>query len=359
MPEYIEYKDSIAFHPGYYVKELIEESGMTQEDYAKRLGTTPKNLSLLVRGEQSLSVEMASKLSKMLGTSMSYWLNLQNAYDEMLARIASDEEMLEEKAILKQLGYDYFRDHFGLPALPRKLEEQVAHVRGFLKVASLTVLRNRDLAISFRGTLESGDEANVIKANAMTQIAVNKALTVEAPKFNKAQFGDTVDFLLTQTCNHKGFYPLIKERLLKAGVIFVVLPNLPGSMVNGATKKIGDNVLLMVNDRHRYADSFWFTLLHEVGHVMHGDYGISCQSDSGGREDAADEYARDKLVDSVMYSEFIQAGDFSAYAVRAFAERIGRDPGIVVGRLQKDGYVRYNDSSLNLLRCQYRVKVVG
>ena len=136
MPEYIEYKDSIAFHPGYYVKELIEESGMTQEDYAKRLGTTPKNLSLLVRGEQSLSVEMASKLAKMLGTSMSYWLNLQNAYDEMLATMASDKEMLEEKAILKQLGYGYFRDHFGLPALPRKLEEQVVCVRGFLKIAS-------------------------------------------------------------------------------------------------------------------------------------------------------------------------------------------------------------------------------
>ena len=48
MSNYMEYNDKIAFHPGYYIKEIIEESGLTQEDFAKRLDTTPKNLSLLV-----------------------------------------------------------------------------------------------------------------------------------------------------------------------------------------------------------------------------------------------------------------------------------------------------------------------
>ena len=53
MSNYIEYKDTIAFHPGYYIKEIVDESGLTQEDFAKRLDTTPKNLSLLIRGEQN------------------------------------------------------------------------------------------------------------------------------------------------------------------------------------------------------------------------------------------------------------------------------------------------------------------
>ena len=55
MSNYIEYNDKIAFHPGYYIKEIIEESGLSQKDFAKRLDTTPKNLSILVRGEQNLS----------------------------------------------------------------------------------------------------------------------------------------------------------------------------------------------------------------------------------------------------------------------------------------------------------------
>ena len=50
MGNYIQYDDTIAFHSGYYIKELVEESGLTQEDFAKRLDITPKNLSLLIIG---------------------------------------------------------------------------------------------------------------------------------------------------------------------------------------------------------------------------------------------------------------------------------------------------------------------
>lgn len=96
MSNYIEYKDRIAFHPGYYIKELVDESGLSQEDFAKRLDTTPKNLSLLIRGEQSLSNETAAKLSRMLGTSIAFWLGLQRSYDEKVAEILSEEKLEHE-----------------------------------------------------------------------------------------------------------------------------------------------------------------------------------------------------------------------------------------------------------------------
>ena len=35
----IEYEELIAFHPGYYVKDYIEDQGITQEELAKRLQT--------------------------------------------------------------------------------------------------------------------------------------------------------------------------------------------------------------------------------------------------------------------------------------------------------------------------------
>ena len=124
MSNYIEYNDRIAFHPGYYIKEIVDESGLTQEDFAKRLNTTPKNLSILIRGEQSLSIDIATKLSRMLGTTITYWLNLQQIYDaDMIALIekmeqlpaAVDQKKLEETLLqlseygpaAKQLGQYY------------------------------------------------------------------------------------------------------------------------------------------------------------------------------------------------------------------------------------------------------------
>ena len=107
MNNYIEYGDKIAFHPGYYIKEIIEQSGLTQEDFAKRLATTPKNISKLVNGEQNLSRDMALKLSRMLGTSVDYWLNFQKKYDSLLAEFDSAKELEAEREVFKFIDYEY------------------------------------------------------------------------------------------------------------------------------------------------------------------------------------------------------------------------------------------------------------
>lgn len=355
MSNYNEYNDLIAFHPGYYIEEIVEDSGLTQEEFAKRLDTTPKNLSLLIRGKQSVSIEMAMKLSRMMGTSVSYWLSLQNGYDALVAEYMSDHESKREQKTFKYFDYKYFRDNFGLPDLPRKRNEQIKAVREFLNVATLSVFSNRDMAVSFRSA-EGLSEANIIKANVMVQIATNMALKIEAPKFNKQAFEAAAEYALTLTQKHESFYPLIKEAFLRAGVIFIILPNFSGSKTNGATKKIGDNIMLMVNDRRLNADSFWFTLYHEIGHIINRDYGISFEKKVGEQEDAADKYAENSLIPSERYQEFLKKKQFDLRAVVAFASQIGRDPGIVLGRLQNDGIVGFDDWTMRSLRHKYKVK---
>ena len=356
MSNYIEYDDKIAFHPGYYIKEIIEESGLSQKDFAKRLDTTPKNLSILVRGEQSLSIDIAMKLSRMLGTSVEYWLNLQKSYDALIAEFELSKELEQERRIFKYFQYTYFRENFGLPDLPRKINEQIKCLREFLNVASLSVFTKQNMAVSFRSASEDMKEANIARANAMVQIAINQALKIEAPKFDKKKFEKAVDYALTLTTQHGDFYPLIRKAFEDAGVIFVILPNLPGSGINGATKKIGQNVMLMVNDRRFYSDTFWFTLFHEIGHIINGDYGITFENEHVGQEDAADKYAEDKLIPPGEYEAFVKMNEFSENAIRRFAERIDRDPGIVLGRLQNDQIVPFTNVALSkALKHKYKV----
>ena len=351
MSNYIEYKEKVAFHPGYYVKEIIEESGLTQEDFAK-----PKNLSLLVRGEQSLSIDMAMKLSRLMGTGAAYWLNLQQAYDALIVEFKSEQELEQERVVFEKIDYKYFRNNFMLPNLPRKIDEQIERIRKFLDIATLTVLKRPDMAARFRSNAENLSEANTIKANIMMQIATNEALHANAPKFNKKDFEEAVDYALTLTESHTDFYDKIKAAFFNAGVIFVILPNISGSRINGATKKVGDNIVLMVNDRRLYADTFWFTLFHEIGHILRGDYGVSFDMEMGENEKLADEYARNRLIPSEQYDEFISHQIFSPQSIRDFSKSIHRDPGIVLGRLQKDGIVGYNDAKMNALKKQYKLR---
>ena len=71
------YKDIVAFHPGYYILDLIEDMEISQAEFAVGIGTTAKTISKLVNGTDDL----AKKLSVMTGTSIDLWQNLQNRYD--------------------------------------------------------------------------------------------------------------------------------------------------------------------------------------------------------------------------------------------------------------------------------------
>ncbi len=64
------YEELIAFHPGVYIKKEIEDLNIIQEEFANRLGTTPETIGKLVNGEANISIDIANKLSKMLGTSV-------------------------------------------------------------------------------------------------------------------------------------------------------------------------------------------------------------------------------------------------------------------------------------------------
>ena len=81
----IECKDLIAFHPGQYIGELIEDYNMTQKEFAERLGISETKLGKLVNGEESISNDIAENLAKLTNISMQTWLNLQNAYDVKMA----------------------------------------------------------------------------------------------------------------------------------------------------------------------------------------------------------------------------------------------------------------------------------
>ena len=86
-----------------------------------------------------------------------------------------------------------------------------------------------------------------------------------------------------------------------------------------------DGVYQMVlTIRGAFADIFWFSLFHELGHIVNGDIGKSIKFIDDGsdvdKETAADLFARDRLLSPESYASFIQKGDFTFEAIcRSFS----------------------------------------
>ena len=68
-------------HPGAVLQDELEEVGLAQSALAKHVGVLPKTINEICRGKRGISAEMAMKLSKALGGSPQFWLNLQNNWE--------------------------------------------------------------------------------------------------------------------------------------------------------------------------------------------------------------------------------------------------------------------------------------
>ena len=73
-------------HPGEYIREALEDLGLTQAALAKSLGVSAMRISHLVREERPITAEMALRLGQAFGQSPQYWLNLQADFDLKIAK---------------------------------------------------------------------------------------------------------------------------------------------------------------------------------------------------------------------------------------------------------------------------------
>ena len=78
----IKHEDLIAFHPGYYINEIIEELGMSLAELTRRLDITENTVRQLIDGEINLTWEISSKLNNIFGISTDMWVNLNKSYIE-------------------------------------------------------------------------------------------------------------------------------------------------------------------------------------------------------------------------------------------------------------------------------------
>jgi HTH-type transcriptional regulator/antitoxin HigA len=152
----------------------------------------------------------------------------------------------------------------------------------------------------------------------------------------------------------KEFCPKIKGMLAECGIALVFLPHLKGSFLQGASFIDGNKIVVGLTARGKDADKFWFSLFHELAHIILGHIGKADGTTNQDEKDA-DTWSRDTLIPEKMFDGFRDKNDFSAAGVCAFAKELGIAPGIVVGRLQNEGCVKH--SILNNLKEHYEIVV--
>ncbi len=335
-------------HPGETLKELLEDRVMTQRELALRTDVKEPHVSGIVNCQKPISVSFAKKLEYALGVDATFWINLQANYEKELADFEEINQISsEELAVLHRLRHltDYAKDVCLLnPDAQGSM--LVLEWRKLLNVSSLVRIPEISQTGAYRLAVADNVDPYVIftwlricdlitKSQQVGQVLNIDRLKSKLHTIRKLTFEniDTINLRL-------------KEYLADCGIKFAIVKHFTGAPVQGVIKKNHDGTLsLIMTLRRRYADVFWFTFFHEVGHILNGDIGdrlIDYADVKSTMEDKTDEFAANILIEPGQYELFAQAGDFSWPNMQQFCTELNIPAFILIGRLQRDKYLDYD-----------------
>ncbi|HQM96477.1 MAG TPA: HigA family addiction module antitoxin [Clostridia bacterium] len=342
-------KNIIAIPPGMTIREQLEIRGMSQKEFAKRMDISEKHISHLINGKVELTYDVAYRLESVLGIPQRFWLNLEMLYREQITQVESENDMEKDEEIVKKIPYAMIASMGWVPKT-KKSKEKVINLRKFFEVAKLNVLEN----ICIPGIAYKSDNSNAITDYSLA-VWAQKA-RIEGRKLNVLPINipslrEKIPHLRALTVmNPSDSLHKLTEILANCGIAAVFLPQIGGSFRHGASFIDGKHIVLGLTSTGKDADKFWVHMFHEIYHIIEGHITLSEKS-SLKKEEAADDFARDTLINRESYYRFCEKNDFTKKAIKKFAEEIGITPGIVLGRLQEDNKVPVN--CLNELKEQY------
>jgi HTH-type transcriptional regulator/antitoxin HigA len=332
----------LAIPPGEYLLEVIESREITQADLARRMGRPTQAINEIVKGEKAITSETALQLEQVLGTPAHIWTGLEAEFQLVLARQKENSQLAREAEIVKQLSYPHLVK-MGAVRVARDMADKIDQVKRLFGVAALENMPQvKAYAPAFR--VAEKKSASPYALAAWLRCGELRAKGMETAPFSKEKLRLTLGDIRRMTNDRpETFQPRLVKILADCGVALVILPHLPKTYAHGATFWLApDKAVVMMSIRGSWADIFWFSLFHELAHILlHDNRSTFIEGGSQleaykAREAEANRFAEDFLIPPAAYDELKGQSSIGPTAVQAFAGKIEVDRGIVVGRLAHD-----------------------
>ncbi len=332
----------LAIPPGEFLLEVADDLGISQADLARRMGRPPQAINEIIKGEKMITSETALQLEQVLAVPAHIWTGLEAEYQLVKARHQDTETVEREVRVLSRFPY---RDMARLQWVEQTRDKlkQVQELRRFFGVASLHNVEGvKAYRPAFRQAVKSQSSPEALAA--WLRRGESEARGIDTRPYDEKKLSTELAVIRTlSTHKPQDFLPRLRTALALCGVVFVLQQHLPKTYVNGATFWLAhDKAVLIMSIRGSWADIFWFSLFHEIGHIMLHDRRHTFLEDTADdpqwkkQEHEADAFARDTLIPPAEYARFMARREVTTATIRAFAEDLGIAPGIVVGRLQHD-----------------------
>ncbi len=348
-----------AFPPGELLRDELADRGWAEGEFAEIIGRPVQAVSEILNGKKEITPETAVAIAAALGTSAELWLNLQASYrlHQIRSQQAPALKPVQRRARLRSLiPVRELQKRSWLPTTDDidVLERAVCdflHIKRLDEEPNFAIAARRSNAgtsltpeqtawVARIEQLGAGQASKPFDVGCLSELAANLARRLEGPK----------------DLAH------LREWVEQCGVTLIIELPLRNSKIDGVVSFAADNPIIGLSTRGNRMDSFVFTLLHEIAHLVLGhvtqgalriDEDVQEGTDSG-YEDEANERAGtwifptpfDLPSRSPLPSELVDLA--RAHSIH---------PCFVVGRLQNDGRLEWSDYRRTIPKVRPYVKL--
>ena len=351
------YEPDYAVPPGWVLEEYLDTWQISQAEFARRCGRSPKLISDIIAGKAAIHPKTALQFEKALGMDARIWLGIDSDYRLYLEREAEARRAEEAAEWAKAFPASELVKR-GYIEKPLSDADRVSALLSFFGVASVKAWQSRyqNTAVAYRHSpsFESDDYALAT----WLRLGEIKAERAECPNYDRANFERALTQIrqLTATRSTEAITQA-QSLCLKSGVVLTIIKPLPKTSLSGVSRWLSPRrALIQLSTRHMSDDHLWFSLFHEAAHILlHGRRDIFIHASKGDKitkfDAEANEWASNFLIPNNRWREFAESFHFSEAMVTGFAEEQGIAPGIIVGRLQHEGLLPWG-TRLNGLKAR-------
>ena len=326
--------------PGDIVEEWLEEHHITQRELAARTSKSEKFVSQLINGKVALTADTAHDLSLVTGIGTDVWLRLEASYQAAAKRAEVAASAASESPVEAVL-MTFLRKHGIVTAGGRDKGTQTLQVFEYLRVSSMEGVAKLAArrAVAFRTSAAFVPDA--VATEVLLRLAHDQADLLPTPAYDESRLREAFPRLRALTVLDPARAALAaRGELAACGVALVFVPSVPKAHCHGVTMWKGERVIVALSDRGKSEDHFWFTLFHELAHVLAGKRdeiyldGVG-DGDKPVWEVEADAFAAEALIPASEEARLSAVASLQDAA--DLAAGLGVSPAIVVGRLQHLG----------------------
>jgi len=355
------FQPDYAVSPGWVLKERLEVNEISQAEFARRCGRSPKLISEIIAGKAPVEAETALQFEKVLGVDAGIWLGLEKDYQL--------HQMREAEAREAEASSDWARSFpvnelvkRGVIRRVKSDGEKVTELLSFFRVASKEVWQARYKAVAVAYRHSPSFSSDEFALAAWLRLVEIEAETQTNEEYDRSTFMRVLKSV-RQLTRAELPQALVDARHFcsEAGVALVWVKQLPKARLNGAAMWLSPRKpLIALSGRHGSDDQIWFSLFHEAAHILlHSKKSVYVDGDTNGDEGdeaEANKWAANFLIPQSAWQRFLDTDAYrSEDAIRSFAAEQEIAPGIVVGRLQHEERLAWG-SRLNRLKAKVRLE---